>query len=179
MLNPSEPLAAAARTQLDAQLQVATSIADSLLKGMEKIVGLNLQATKASFDASIGSAQHLLTAKNPQELFSIASSQAQPRTDIALTYGRHLSSIASSAHQDLSRIAESQISANSRQLISLLDDFTRLAPAGSDTTVSMLKFTIDNISSSYVQLNKSAKVAIDAIESNIQATGDRIAATRN
>ncbi len=179
MLNTTEPLATAARTQLDAQLQLAASITGCLIDGMEKFAGLNLQAAKASLDASIGSARHLLAAKDPQEFFSLAGSQAQPQADIVLTYGRHLSSIASDTHRDLSRAAESQVSANSRQLVSLLDDLARLTPGGSPAALSMMKSAIDNVSSSYAQLNKSAKVAIDAIESNMQVTSSRIAATRS
>ena len=179
MLNSTEQLATAARKQIDAQLQLATSVAGSMISGMEKFAGLNLQAARASVEASIGSAQNLLAAKDPQEFFSTAYNQSQPQTDIALTYGRHLSSIASSTQQDLTRAAETQITANSRQLVALLDDLTRVAPAGSETALSMMKSAIDNVSSSYAQLNKSAKVAIDAIESNMQAAGARIAASRS
>ncbi len=179
MPNSTEALTTAARTQLDTQLQLATSIAGSLIDGMEKVAGLNLQAAKASFNASIGNAQHLFAAKDPQEFFSLASNQAQPQTDIALTYGRHLSSIASGAHNDLSRAAETQINAHSRQLIAMLDNIARLAPAGSETTLTMLKSGIDSISSSYAQLNKSAKVAIETIESSMESASARIANARN
>lgn len=179
MLNSTEQLATAARKQLDAQLQLATSVAGSMISGMEKFAGLNLQAARASVEASIGSVQNLLAAKDPQEFFSTAYNQSQPQTDIALTYGRHLSSIASGTQQELSRVAESQITANSRQLVSLLDDLTRVSPAGSETALTMMKSAIDNVSSSYAQLNKSAKVAIDAMESNMQAASARIAASRN
>ncbi len=179
MHQSTEHLATAARTQLDAQLQLAASIAGSLIDGMEKFAGLNLQATKASIDASINSAQSLLAASDAQQFLGLASQQAQPQADIALTYGRHLSSIASDTHRSLSNAAEAQINASSRQLVSLLDDATRLTPGGSPALVSMVKSAIDNISSGYVQLNKSAKVAMDAIESNMQAASTRIAATRN
>lgn len=66
MISSTEQLATAARAQLDNQLQLATSIAGSVISGVEKLVGLNLQATRASLEASIGSAQHLLAAKDPQ-----------------------------------------------------------------------------------------------------------------
>ncbi len=179
MPNSTEALATAARMQLDSQLQLATSIAGSLIDGMEKVAGLNLQAAKASFNASIGNAQHLLSAKDPQEFFSIAGNQAQPQADIALTYGRHFSSITSGAHSDLSRAAEAQISANSRQMIAMIDNIAQLAPAGSEAPLSMLKSAIDNISSTYAQLNKSAKVAIDTVESNMQAASSRLTTLRN
>lgn len=179
MSSTTEQLANTARNQLDAQLQLATSITESLINGVEKFVGLNLQAARASFDASVGSAQQLLAAKDPQEFFSMATGQSQPQTDIVLTYGRHLSSIASDAHRDLSRAAESQINTTSRQLVTLLDEIAKIAPAGSGSALSMMKSAIDNVSSGYAQLNKSTKVAIEAIESNIQTTSSRIASQRH
>lgn len=179
MLSSTEQLANTARSQLDSQLQLATAIAESLIDGVEKFAGLNLQAARASFDASVGSAQNLLAAKDPQAFFSMATNPSQPQTDIALTYGRHLSSIASDAHRDLSRAAETQITATSRQMVSLLDNLAKLVPAGSESALSVMKSAIDNASSGFAQLNKSAKVAFDAIESNIQATTSRIAAQRH
>lgn len=178
MISSTEQLATAARAQLDNQLQLATSIAGSVISGVEKLVGLNLQATRASLEASIGSAQHLLAAKDPQEFLTLASGQAQPQTDIVLTYGRHLSTIASDAHRDLSRAAETQMTATSRQMVTLLDSMASLAPAGSETTLTMMKSAIDNVSSGYAQLNKSAKVAIDAIESNMQSASALVSNSR-
>lgn len=178
MPSSTEQLAITARTQMDAQLQLATTIATSMIDGVEKFVGLNLQAVRASFDASVGGAQQLLAAKDPQEFISVATGQSQPHTDIVLTYGRHLSSIASDAHRDLSHAAESQVMETSRQLVSLLDNIAKLTPAGSGSALTMMKSAIDNVSSGYAQLNKSTKVAIEAIESNIQATTSRITAQR-
>lgn len=179
MLYSTEQLTTTARTHLDAQMQLASKIAGVLLDGVEKVAGLNLQAAKASLSVSIGGAQALLAAKDAQEFFSQASNQAQPQTDIALTYGQHLSSIASDAQRDLSQVAQNQIDAGSRQWVALLDDAARLTPGGSSPALSMMKSAIDNLSSGYAQLNKSAKVAIDAIESNIQTANARLSANRH
>lgn len=58
MLNPAEPLSAAARTQLEAQLGLATSLADTVINNMGKFVDLNLKAAKASFDTSIAASNY-------------------------------------------------------------------------------------------------------------------------
>ena len=49
----------------------------------------------------------------------------------------------------------------------MLDDISKSAPAGSEPAVSMMKSAIDNASSGFAQLSRSAKVAIDAIEANL------------
>lgn len=174
MLNSPEQFTAAARAQLETQLQLATTLTDSMIDSMEKVIGLNLQAAKASLDNSVGNVQQLLAVKDPQELLTASTSQAQPQTDIALTYVRHLASIATTTHFELAKAAETQVTESSRQLVSLLDNFGKVAPAGSDTALSMMKSAIDNVSSGYAQLNRSAKVAIEAMEHNVNAASSKL-----
>lgn len=174
MLNSPEQFTAAARAQLESQLQLATALTDSMIDSMEKVIGLNLQAAKASLDNSVSNVQQLLAVKDPQELFNVSTSQSQPHTDIALTYARHLSTIATATHFELAKAAETQVSESSRQLVSLLDSFGKVAPAGSDTAISMMKSAIDNVSSGYAQLNRSAKVAIEAMEHNVNAASTQL-----
>lgn len=174
MLNSPEQFTVAARAQLESQLQLATALTDSMIDSMEKVIGLNLQAAKASLDNSVSNVQQLMSVKDPQEFISVSTSQSQPHTDIALTYARHLATIATTTHFELAKAAENQVSESSRQLVSLLDSFGKVAPAGSDTAISMMKSAIDNISSGYVQLNRSTKVAIEAMEQNVNAASSQL-----
>ena len=167
MFNTAEQFTAAARAQMEAQLNLATSFSDSMIDGVEKLMGLNLQAAKAGLENSIANAQQLLAARDPQELFATASQQAQPQAEIALTYARHLGTIARGKQKEFAQAAESQINEQSRQMVAMLDDVTKSAPAGSETAVSMMKSAIDNASSGFTQFSRSAKVAIDAMESNL------------
>lgn len=172
MLSSPEQLAAATRAQLATQLNLATALTDSMIVSMEKVVGLNLQATKATLESSVSNAQHLLTLKDPQELLS--ATQSQPQADIAATYARHLTSIATNTHLELSKAVENQLTESSRHLVSMLDELGKMAPAGSEGAMSMMKSAIDNVSSGYAQLNRSTKVAIEAMESNMNAAGSQL-----
>ncbi len=174
MLSSPEQLAAATRAQLATQLNLATALTDSMIVSMEKFVGLNLQATKATVDSSVTNAQHLLTLKDPQELLSATQTQAQPQADIAATYARHLTSIATNTHLELSKAVETQLTESSRHLVSMLDEIGKMAPAGSEGAMSMMKSAIDNVSSGYAQLNRSTKVAIEAMELNLNAAGSQL-----
>ena len=169
MHNPTEQFTAAARSQMQAQIGLATSVADTVIDSVEKFIGLNLQAAKASFDTSLASTQQLLAARDPQEFFSLTTHQAQPHAEIVLTYGHHLASIASDAHGELTRVAEDQITQSSRQMVSLLDEFGKIAPAGSREALSLMKSTLDNVSTGYGQLARTSKLAVETMESNIKA----------
>ncbi len=174
MLTSHEQFTAAARAQLESQLQLATAVTDSMIGNMEKVIGLNMQAAKASLEQSVGNVQQLLTVKDPQEFFTLSSSQSQPHADIVLTYARHFASIATTTQVELAQAAESQVTESSRQLVSLLDSVGKVAPAGSDTALSMMKSAIDNVSSGYAQMNRSAKVAIEAMEHNMNAASTQL-----
>lgn len=174
MLNSPEQFTAAARAQLESQLQLATSLTDSMLESMEKMVGLNLQAAKATLESSMGSAQQLLAIKDPQEFLSASSTQVQPQADIMMTYARHLASIATDTHFELAKAAESQMTESSRQLVSMLDQMGKYAPTGSESAMSMMKSAIDNVSTGYAQMNRSTKVAIEAMENNMKAASTQL-----
>ncbi len=167
MFNTADQFNAAARAQMEAQLSLATSVSDAMMDGVEKLMGLNLQAAKAGLENSIANAQQLLAARDAQELLATASRQAQPQAEIALTYARHLATIARGKQKEFAQAAESQVNQHSRQWVAMLDDMSQSAPAGSETAVSMMKAAIDNASSGFTQFSRSAKVAIDAIESNL------------
>lgn len=169
MPTSTEQFTAAARSQMQAQIGLATSIADTVIDSMEKLIGLNLMAAKASVDTSLASTQQLLAARDPQEFFSLTTHQAQPHAEIALTYGHHLASIASGTHGELTRVAEDQITQSSRHMVSLLDEFGKMAPAGSREALSLMKSTLDNVSTGYGQLARTSQLAIETMESNIKA----------
>lgn len=168
MPNPTEQISTAARHQVQAQLGLATSLADTLMDSMQKMIGLNLNAAKASFDTSLASTQRLLTARDPQEFFNLSAHQAQPHAEIALTYGRHLASIASGAQVELTRVAEDQVNRSSRHMVLLIDEFGRLAPAGSESALSLMKSALDNVSASVGQLARSSKMAVETMEHNMK-----------
>jgi hypothetical protein len=64
MISP-DLLSSTARTHLSSQISFATSMAESMIETVEKLMGLNLQAVRVSMDMSVGSAQQLMGAKDP------------------------------------------------------------------------------------------------------------------
>ena len=175
MISP-DLLSSAARTQLSSQIGFATSMTESMIDTMEKLMGLNLQAARASLDMSLGSAQQLMATKDPHDFMTVSSSQLQPHADIVMTYVRHLSNIASGTHRDLARITQDKVNEGSRELVSMLDKLGSGAPEGSQNSINLLKAAIDNAASGYGQINQSTQNAIAQLESSISATGNELIA---
>lgn len=166
----------AARTRLSSQLDFATAMAESMIESMEKLLGLHLQAAKASLDVSIGNTQQLMSTKDPQHFMNVSSHQIQPQADIVLTYLRHLASIGSSAHKRLAQITQARISENNREIMALLDELGSSTPEGSRSSIGLLKSAIDNAASGYDQIARSTQSAIEQLESTLSTASGQMSA---
>ena len=170
----SELLSSAARTQLSSQLDFATSMTESMIETMEKLMGLNLQAARASLDMTMESAQQLMATKDPQDFMTVSGNQLQPHADIVMTYVRHLSNIASGTQRDLARITQDKVNESSREIVSILDKLGSGAPEASRNSISLLKTVIDNAASGYGEINQNTQNAIAQLESSISTTGHEL-----
>ena len=157
----------ATKANFEAQIALLTELTNKTFESVEKIVDLNINVVKASLEESTAAAKQLLSAKDAQEFFSLTAAQAQPNAEKALAYSRHLANIASSAQSEFTKAAETQFAENSRKVIALVDEVTKHAPAGSESAVAFIKSTIGNVNAGYEQFSKTAKHAVDTIESNL------------
>ena len=174
MTTLSEQFSAAAKANYESQVALLTQFASKTFEGVEKLVDLNLKATKSSLEESRDAAQQLLTAKDAQEFFSLSSAQAQPTVEKTLAYGRHLAGIFSSTQAELTKTAEAQFAEVNRKMISLIDEAAKNAPAGSENAISFVKTTIGNLNAGYEQFTKSAKQAAEAVEANVTTAVDQL-----
>jgi phasin family protein len=164
-----EQFSNATKANLESQFALLSALTTKTFEGVEKLVELNLNTAKATLENSSATARQLLAVKDPQEFFAVTAAQAQPNADKALAYGRQVASIAADTGAEFSRAAESQIAEVNRKVISLVDEVTKNAPAGSESYVSALKTVISNANAGYEQFTKTSKQAAEAIESNLNA----------
>jgi phasin family protein len=164
-----EQFSNATKVNLESQFAMLSALTSKTFEGMEKLVDLNMNIAKATLEHSSATARQLLAVKDPQEFFSVTAAQAQPSAEKALAYGRQVASIAADTSAEFSRAAESQFAEVNRKVISLVDEVTKNAPAGSETYVSALKTAISNANAGYEQFTKTTKQAVEAIESNVNA----------
>jgi phasin family protein len=106
MSSITEQFSAATKSQLEAQFQIFNTIASAAVESAEKVIALNLNATKASVEKSSAAAKQWLAVKDPKELFTL-SAQPTGSFDSLLAYGRELASIASAAQAELIKSAQS------------------------------------------------------------------------
>lgn len=167
MFTIPEQFSAATKANFESQVAIFTTLTNKVFESVEKIVDLNMNVAKTSLEESAVTAKQLLSAKDPQEFFTLSTSQAQPNTEKALAYSRHLASIATNAQTEFTKAAEAQIAETNRKIIALVDEVSKNAPAGSENAVAFLKSAIGNASAGYEQMTKTTKQAVDALEANL------------
>ncbi|WP_300750324.1 TIGR01841 family phasin [Janthinobacterium sp.] len=167
MFSIPEQFSSATKANLEAQFNLFSSLTGKAFESIEKIVELNLTAAKATLEETTSAAKQLLAAKDPQEFFSLSAAQAQPNAEKAIAYGRHLAAITSGTQAEFSKAAESQIAETNRKVISLVEEVSKNAPAGSENAVAIFKTAIGNANAGYEQFSKTSKQAVEAIEANL------------
>lgn len=162
-----EQFSAATKANFESQLAMLNALTTKAFESVEKVIELNVNATRASLEESSEAARKLLAAKDAQEFFSLSAAQTQPNAEKALAYGRHLAGIASSTQAEFAKAAETQVAEATRKVSALVDEVTKNAPAGSENAIAMFKAMLGNASAGYEQLTRSTKQAIDTIEANL------------
>lgn len=169
-----EQFSAATKANFDAQLAFFSALTGKAFEGVEKFVELNLNVAKTSLEESNEVVKQLLSAKDPQEFFTLTAAQAQPSAEKALAYGRHLSSIASSTQAEFTRTAETQFAETNRKVVALIEEVSKNAPAGSENFVALVKTAIGNANASYDHITKTTKQAVETLEANLNTAVTQI-----
>ena len=164
MLTPDQFLASQ-----KANLETLNGLTNKAFEGVEKLVELNLQATKAALLESQSHAQALLSVRDVQELLTLQASMLQPLAEKTAAYSRHLYDIASGTSSEFSKAVEAKVAESQAQFASLVDSATKNAPAGSDTAVAMMKSAVAAANNAFESVQKAVKQATDMAEANFNA----------
>lgn len=166
-----EQLAAATAANLDSLIELSQKTFD----GIEKLVELNLQASRKALDESADHAKALLAAKDAQEVLGLQAGLLQPASDKALAYGRSVYDIAASTQAEVAKLAEAQVASAQQKLQSMVDAALQGAPAGSESAVALMKSAIAAANNAFEGAQKAAKQAASVTEANFQTLSQNAA----
>ncbi len=152
-----------------ANMETLYGLTTKAFEGVEKLVELNLQATKAALAETATHTQAMLSVKDAQELLALQAGLFQPLAEKATAYSRHLYDIASGTSTEFSKAFESKLAEGQAQFASLVDNAARNAPAGSETAVAMMKSAVAAANNAFESVQKAVKQASDVAEANFNA----------
>ncbi len=167
MLTPEQVLASH-----KANLETLFGLTTKAFEGVEKLVELNMTASKAALSELADSSKAMMSAKDAQELMSLVAQQAsqlQPLAEKTASYSRHLFEITSSAGADLGKTLESQAADMQKKFMAVLDNATKNAPAGTEAAVAVIKGAVAAGNNTLESVQKAVKQAADIAESNFHA----------
>lgn len=142
-------------------------------EGVEKLVELNVTASKAALAEVAGTTQALLGVKDAQELLALQAAMFQPLAEKTAAYSRHLYDIASGTGAEFGRSFEQQAAEAQRKFLSVVDNAAKNAPAGSETAVAVLKSAVAAGTNALETVQKAVKQASEVAEANFNAVASQ------
>lgn len=149
-----------------ANIETLLGLTSKAFEGIEKIVELNLAASKAALAESAEHAKAMLSVKDAQELMALQSGLLQPLAEKSAAYSRHLYDITTGSTAELSKAFEGQAADAQKNFMGLVDEATKNAPAGSETAVAVMKNAVAAANNALESVQKAVKQATEVAESN-------------
>ena len=152
-----------------ANVEALFGLTTKAFEGVEKIIELNVTASKAALSEASETAQAVLSAKDAQELLALQAGLVQPLAEKTAAYSRHLFEIAQGTSNEFSKAFESKATEAQQSFANLVDSAAKNAPAGSETAVAMFKSAVSAANNAYESVQKAVKQASDVAEANFNA----------
>ncbi len=168
MNNPAEQMIATNKANLEA----LEGVAKKAYTGVEKLVELNMAASKAALGESFGFAQAMMSAKSPQEFMSVQTAFFQPMAEKSAAYFQHVQSIATEGSADFTQQIEAQMADAQKALGASVDQMVKNAPAGSEAAMAALQSALSNSQKAIESAQATIKKASATAQANF-ATASR------
>ncbi|CAM8627249.1 phasin family protein [Rhodoferax sp. TBRC 17660] len=152
-----------------ANIETLFGLTTKAFEGVEKIVELNMTASKAAMAEAATHTQTLLSVKDAQELLALQSGLLQPLAEKTAAYSRHLYDIATSTGAEFTKNAEAQAAEAQKKFSGLVDSAAKNAPAGSESVVAIMKSSVAAANNALESVQKAVKQATEVAEANFNA----------
>jgi phasin family protein len=152
-----------------ANIETLLGLTTKAFAGVEKIVELNLTASKAALTETGDHAKAILSVKDAQELLALQSGLFQPLAEKTAAYSRHLYDIASGSTAEFGKTLEVQAADAQKKFMGLVDSTAKNAPAGSEAAVAIMKNAVSSANEALESVQKAVKQATELAETNFKA----------
>ena len=158
-----------------ANIETLFGLTTKAFEGVEKLVELNVTASRAALSEAAQHTQAVLGVKDAQELLALQAGLFQPLAEKTAAYSRHLYDIASGTGAEFGKALESQTTDAQKAFTTLVDSAAKHAPAGSDTAVAVMKSAVAAANNAFESVQKAVKQASDVAEANFNAVASTAA----
>jgi len=156
-----------------ASVETLSGLTNKAFEGFEKLVELNMTASKAALAEAAGTTEAILSVKDAQELLALQASLFQPLAEKTAAYSRHLYDIASGTGAEFGKAFEAQAADAQKKFLAVVDNAAKNAPAGSETAVAVFKSAVAAGNNALESVQKAVKQATDVAEANFNAVANQ------
>ncbi len=152
-----------------ANFQALEGLASQAFAGVEKLVELNMTASKALMDESFSHVQAVLSAKDAQELLALQSGLLKPLADKSAAYAQHVQTIVADSSADLAKAVEATTAEAKKAFNDTVENLAKNAPAGTESAVAAFKNALTAGQDAAESAQASAKKSVEEAQSNFKA----------
>jgi phasin family protein len=156
-----------------ANIETLFGLTGKAFEGVEKLIELNITASKAALAEASGSTQAMFSVKDAQELLALQAALFQPLAEKTAAYSRHLYDIAAGTGAEFGKTFEAQAAEAQKKFMAVVDNAAKNAPAGSETAVAVFKSAVAAGNNALESVQKAVKQASDVAEANFNAVASQ------
>ncbi len=156
-----------------ASVETIFSLTAKAFEGLEKLVELNMTASRAALADVAEHTQALMGAKDAQEMLTLQANALQPIAEKTAAYSRHLYDIAAASSAEVGKAVEGKAADAQKTMSGMVDAAARNAPAGSETAVAVMKSAVAAANNVADSMQKAVKQASDMMEANYTAVSNQ------
>lgn len=165
MSTPAEQFLSAQKANFDA----VESAVSKAFTGVEKLVELNLAASKSAMGESFSHAKAVLAVKTPQEFMSLQAAFFQPMAEKSAAYFQHVQNIATEGSADITKQFEATVADAQKAFGASLEQLSKNAPAGSEAAVAAFQNAVAQSQKAVEQAQAAIKKATAQAQANFAA----------
>jgi phasin family protein len=155
-----------------ANVETLFGLTTKAFEGVEKLVELNLTASRAALAEAAETTQTVLSVKDAQELLALQAALFQPLAEKTSAYSRHLYDISTATGAEFTKAVEGQFAEAQKKFLAVVDNAAKNAPAGSETAVAVFKSAVAAGNNALESVQKAVKQATDVAEANFNAVAN-------
>lgn len=149
-----------------ANVETLFGLTNKAFEGVEKLIELNLTASRAALAEVANNTQSALSVKDAQELMALQAGMFQPLAEKTASYSRHLYDIATGTGTEFGKAFEGKSAEMQKAFAVTIDNLAKNAPAGSETAVAVMKSAVASANTAFESVQKAVKQAGDVAEAN-------------
>jgi len=151
------------------------AIGTKLLEGSMKLMELNVRVVKQSLDDSAKSAQHLMAARKPEDVFTVDQEKMQEKLNQALAYANEINAITSELTSEFSHSTQEKLSAAVSKANEFVSSINPAAGDFSNKPLEQLFSQFGNSQHGYQQWVEASKKFADSIGVKLPAMPEPVA----